>query len=101
LGAFGELFARWFLSDRGVDILATNLRVGAGEIDLVIRDGNELAVVEVRTLAGSSYPLDAIDDLKRKQVRSLAGRVGIRRCDGFGVGVFDHHAIAHWDPDSF
>jgi putative endonuclease len=40
--------AAW-LAGQGYDIVATNLRLGALEIDVVARKGPVIAVVEVRT----------------------------------------------------
>ena len=49
LGKRGEDMASSFLRSAGCGILAANYRCPWGEIDLVARDGEELAFVEVRT----------------------------------------------------
>jgi len=79
--------------------VARNVDVGRGEIDIVAED-RRLVLVEVRTLTGSIYPLDAIDDGKRRQLRSLAVRAGLGRIDLIGVGLGHDHVVFHWDPDS-
>lgn len=49
LGDFGERVARHHLEARGYTIIATNVRVPSGEIDLLARDGADLVFAEVRT----------------------------------------------------
>lgn len=82
-------------------MVVRNLVVDGGEIDIILRDSSQLVVAEVRTVTGARYPLDAIDYLKRRQVRRLAGTVGIARCDAVGVGLLPEYFVIHWDPDTF
>ena len=49
LGAFGERVAAERLAVSGLAVVARNVRVKSGEIDLVARDGVDLVFVEVRT----------------------------------------------------
>lgn len=49
LGAFGERVARAALERAGYAFAAANVRLKPGEIDLVMRDGEEWVLVEVRT----------------------------------------------------
>ncbi len=49
LGRRGEELAAGYLKDAGLGILTSNYRCPWGEIDLIARDGDELAFVEVRT----------------------------------------------------
>ena len=55
LGKRGEELAADYLRSAGCGILTSNYRCPWGEIDLVARDGDELAFVEVRTRRGSSF----------------------------------------------
>ncbi len=55
LGKRGEELASGFLRDAGCGILDSNYRCPWGEIDLVARDGEELAFVEVRTRRTGSF----------------------------------------------
>jgi putative endonuclease len=48
-GASGENIAASHLERLGWTILARNVRVGRGELDIIAMDGEELVVVEVRT----------------------------------------------------
>ncbi|MFN0147723.1 MAG: YraN family protein [Dehalococcoidia bacterium] len=49
LGDFGERLAAHRLEAAGLTVLARNVRVPAGEIDVVARDGGDMVFVEVRT----------------------------------------------------
>ena len=55
LGKRGEDLAAGFLRSAGCDILTTNYSCPWGEIDLVARDGEELAFVEVRTRRTTAF----------------------------------------------
>ena len=75
LGAAGERLARQHLVRQGYEILETNVRLaGLGEIDIVARDGDTLAFVEVRTRRGQGYgsPEDSLTDAKRARLAALA-----------------------------
>ncbi|CAA9583025.1 MAG: hypothetical protein AVDCRST_MAG87-3603 [uncultured Thermomicrobiales bacterium] len=52
LGTAGEGHARRYLETRGLDYLESNWRCPSGELDLVMRDGDELVFVEVKTRRG-------------------------------------------------
>jgi putative endonuclease len=74
LGRRGERHAARFLKKHGCRILARNLDLGIGEIDLVARDGDELVFVEVKTRTGPAFggPLMAVDRSKRRKLVALA-----------------------------
>jgi putative endonuclease len=55
LGEWGERHARRHLESLGCQIVATNWRCLAGEVDIVALDGKRLAFVEVRTRRGQAY----------------------------------------------
>ncbi|MFN8507416.1 MAG: YraN family protein [Dehalococcoidia bacterium] len=61
LGAFGERVAGHRLAAAGLTIVARNVRVPGGEIDLVCRDGTDTVCVEVRTRR--SHPGAAAESL--------------------------------------
>ena len=52
LGDAGERHARRYLEAKGYAFVAANWRCPAGELDLVMRDGDELVFVEVKTRRG-------------------------------------------------
>lgn len=70
LGRRGERRAAWFYRLRGWTIVARNLRLPAGEIDLVVQRFGMVAIVEVKTrqslAAGQGY--DAVDRRKRERL---------------------------------
>lgn len=54
LGQSGEQAAAAFLTERGLELVAQGYRHGRAEVDLVLRQGDELLVfAEVKTRAGS------------------------------------------------
>ncbi|GAB2974351.1 YraN family protein [Frigoribacterium salinisoli] len=74
LGRRGESWAADWLTERGMRILDANWRCPRGEIDLVVRDGDELVVVEVKTRRGTSHghALEAVTPVKAARLRGLA-----------------------------
>ena len=54
LGTRGEDQARRYLEDQGYQLLAANWHCAAGELDLVMRDGAEIAFIEVKTRRGEA-----------------------------------------------
>jgi len=62
---------------RGFELVAMNLRVGRFELDLVMREGPVIAVIEVRTRGPGSWQraLDSIDARKRARVRAAGERL--------------------------
>ncbi|MRG93267.1 YraN family protein [Polyangium spumosum] len=65
----------------GNTILGRNVRVGRAEIDLLVRDGAVIVVVEVRTRGPRSYQraLDSIDARKRARLRLAGQRLWISK----------------------
>ena len=76
LGAYGERVAARHLVEEGLVLLDRNWRCDAGEIDLVLRDGEALVFCEVKTRTGTAYghPLEAVDAVKTERLVRLAGR---------------------------
>jgi putative endonuclease len=76
LGAYGERVAARHLVEDGLVLLDRNWRCEAGEIDLVLRDGDELVFCEVKTRTGTAYghPLEAVDETKTERLVRLADR---------------------------
>lgn len=81
LGALGEQLAAGFLAEAGYVILARNVRVGRLEIDLVVRDGPVIAVVEVRVRGPGAWvgPLASVDPRKQLRVRRAGELLWQRR----------------------
>ncbi|NEW39223.1 YraN family protein [Nocardia cyriacigeorgica] len=74
LGAHGEDLAARFLEAAGMDIVCRNWRCRYGELDLIARDGDITAFVEVKTRAGLGFgtPAEAVTFTKRQRIRRLA-----------------------------
>lgn len=74
LGRHGEDLAAEHLLARGYEILERNWRCTAGELDLVARDGDCLAFVEVRTRRGQDMgsPEESITPAKQARLVTLA-----------------------------
>ena len=62
-------------------MLATNVRVGYLEVDLLVRDGRTLALVEVRTRGPASWTsgFGSVDGWKRTRLRRAGERLWRRR----------------------
>jgi putative endonuclease len=77
IGRHGEALAADFLRDKGWQIVARNLVTPIGEIDLVVRSGPTLVLVEVKTLRRLDYlhPVWKVDARKRRKLRQLAAYV--------------------------
>lgn len=74
LGARGEALAAEYLQHIGCEILDRNWRLGrTGELDLVVRDHEDIVAVEVKTRGGSGYgtPFEAITAQKMNRLRTL------------------------------
>lgn len=73
LGRTGEDLAAAHLARLGYAILARNVRVGHGEIDVLARHGGELVLVEVRLRRGGAPAAAAsLDRRKRARLRATA-----------------------------
>lgn len=73
-GRDGEARAAAFLEASGYRIVARNVRVPGGEIDLVCRDGASIVVVEVKARTGRGFgsALSGVGVRKRATLRKLA-----------------------------
>lgn len=79
-GLAGEEQAIRYLLSRGCHIVAHRFRVGHTEIDLVVRQGDLVSFVEVKTRrgAGFGHPLEAVTGAKRRELVKAA-RVWVDR----------------------
>lgn len=76
LGAYGERMALRHLLDQGMVLLDRNWRCELGEIDLVLRDGDDLVVCEVKTRRSTDcgVPSEAVTPQKLARLQRLALR---------------------------
>ncbi|KPF70080.1 hypothetical protein IP84_02720 [beta proteobacterium AAP99] len=70
-GDEAEARARRFLESRGLKHLASNYRIKGGEIDLIMREGEEIVFVEVRARSHRGYGGAAASISSHKQQRIL------------------------------
>lgn len=70
LGDRGEARARRWLEAKGYVLLAANWRCVAGELDLVMQDGAEVVIVEVKTRRGEGMGRaeEAISETKGRRL---------------------------------
>ena len=73
-GVLGERAAKKFLCRAGLKFLAANFRSDRGEIDLIFRDGDCLAFVEVKTRSSEDWsrPAAAVDAERRRRLSHCA-----------------------------
>jgi putative endonuclease len=74
LGRYGERVAARHLTELGMVVLDRNWRCDAGEIDLVLRDGDVLVVCEVKTRVSDACgsPHEAVTARKLERLQRLA-----------------------------
>ena len=77
------------------------MRVGRGEIDIVVAYGEHRAAVEVKTIqtGGLDDPAYAFTRAKADQVRRLANRLGIPRVDLVAVSIGPSGVAIRWVPE--
>jgi putative endonuclease len=73
-GELGERAAKKHLQKCGLKFLAANFRSPRGEIDLVFRDGDCLAFIEVKTRSSEDWsrPAAAVNAARRKRLSQCA-----------------------------
>ena len=74
LGRLGERAAKKHLQRQGLKFLTANFRTERGEIDLVLRDGDCLIFVEVKTRTSEEWgrPATAVDRERRRRLTRAA-----------------------------
>ncbi|HDH27278.1 MAG TPA: hypothetical protein ENH00_13970 [Actinobacteria bacterium] len=104
LGELGERVAADYLIRRGFSIIDRNVRIGRGEIDLVVeRHGTRIAVEVKSTWLGERNvdgkdPLDAFDEAKEMQVWSLARHLDVHRVDLVAITFGVEGVQIRWVP---
>ena len=74
LGRKGEDESVRYLENKGYYIMHRNWRSGKRELDIVARDGNEVAFVEVKTRRNTNFgrPEEAVDNRKIRRIVASA-----------------------------
>ncbi len=105
-GQLAEDQAAAFLQAQGYKLVERNFRAKVGEIDLVMKDGDEIVFVEVRSRMSTGFggAAASVDGSKRhKLARAAALWIQARSWDGpcrFDVVALDGGRIEHI-PDAF
>lgn len=109
LGRRGERRAAWFYRLRGYHIVARNVRLPAGEIDLVVQRWKTIVIAEVKTrqslTAGEGH--DAVDRRKRERLIRLGEQYAARhpgvqlRYDVLSIFWDGRRFIVSHYPDAF
>ncbi len=94
LGRRGEDLAARYLVARGYELVARNWRCEVGELDLVVRDGDCLAFVEVRTRRGEMLgsPEESVTSAKQARLIALA-EAYVQACNWSGDWRIDVVAV--------
>lgn len=74
VGAYGERVAVAHLLNEGMVLLDRNWRCTAGEVDIILRDGDTLVFCEVKTRRSDRFgtPAEAVGTTKIRRLRRLA-----------------------------
>jgi putative endonuclease len=85
-GRWGEGLAAWWLRAKGFRRIARGMRTPVGEIDLIVRRGNLLVFVEVKSRRALPLAYDALRPAQRARIIRagswfLAGRPDLAGCD--------------------
>jgi len=74
IGALGENIAEEYLTNMGYIVLDKNFRSKFGEIDIIGKDGNYIAFIEVKARYGSIYgtPAEAVTPRKQNKIYKTA-----------------------------
>lgn len=109
-GRAGEDLACQYLQERGMILVERNYRCRCGELDLVMREGNQLVFVEVRYRRNIRYGVPAETITRSKQMRltkAAARYLQHRRCrsscrfDVIAITSSKGGNTIHWIRDAF
>lgn len=70
LGYHAEQRACEFLQAQGLTLITQNYQTRLGEIDLIMRDGNDIVFIEVRSRAKNAYG-NAIESINKTKQRKI------------------------------
>jgi putative endonuclease len=76
LGRRGEDLAAKYLEEHGLVVLSRNWQCREGELDIVLTDGEQVVICEVKTRAGTGFgaPAEAVDEEKARRIRKAANK---------------------------
>lgn len=108
-GRRAEWLAVWYMRLKGFRVVARDLRLPGGEIDLVLRRGRLLVLLEIKARAGSDRIEEAIADRQWRRIAAAAEQFCARRpayagCDRrfdalfLARGRWPRHLADAWRP---
>lgn len=111
-GDWAEQHALDFLKSQGLSLIARNFRCRQGEIDLVLRDGRQLVLAEVRYRARGDFgnSLESVNAAKQQRLLRAAQFYLLRhpehrslacRFDVLGVTGSPDSPVVEWIKDAF
>ncbi len=107
LGHRGEYFAAWALRLKGYRILETRFRTKQGEVDLIARRGNLVAMVEVKARRSIEDAINAVNYPSQRRI-AAAGDIWLSNQSDFAQlsirydivaivpGKWPHHIEDAW-----
>ncbi len=80
LGKNGEKLVAQYLKTQGCTLLFKNYKTPFGEADIIARDGDEIAFVEVKTRTNENYgaPREAVGYDKQRRYYKIAEYYGLQ-----------------------
>ena len=96
-GHWSETKAAFFLRFKGYRIVARNFRVKSGEIDIIARKGDLVAIVEVKARSDVTSAADAVGYQARQRIERAARHWLATRRDANRLSLrFDIIAVRPW-----
>ncbi len=98
-GRLAEAVSAWWLRLKGYRILARGYRTPVGEIDLVARRGDVLAIVEVKARPDIGTAAAALGSRQRHRIGRAAALYRARHPDCADLAIrFDAVLVRPWRP---
>ncbi len=107
-GRRGEVLAAWWLRLKGWRIVATRVKIGQGEVDLIARRWGTVAFIEVKWRKNAADLDIAIDAWRLRRVAAAANALAPRYAqhnENIRIDVillaprqFPHHVRNVWQP---
>ena len=82
IGADKERVARWFLREKGYEIIEENYRCSRGEVDVIAQKDGYIVFVEVKYRASTAkgYPGAAVNAMKQQKISKAAKQYLYSKC---------------------
>jgi putative endonuclease len=111
-GRTAERLASEYLQKKGLQPLEYNYRTKAGEIDLIMQDGEDIVFIEVRLRNNPHFgnAIESIDQRKQQKIIKTANHYLSRwnlidkvncRFDVIGISYHQTKAVVEWIQDAF